>query len=409
MVGLLLCQSLVIIFSFASAILPWRALAFSSPILTSTSGTPKTPSPSSAAAATRQHLEPGQVLLPSTASDPTQFDTACVVNPVVLPPCGAYDKWQMYYYGNAGKWNDGSRGFLPTGWIGLAESDDGIHWIKIAGSSANGAVMAPSENPDDWDTVHIGVGDVVRMSNEELHMYYFGGGTEIIDNFGPSGASFSGFRMRIGRARSFDNGRTWERMGMVLDYDESEGLFASWPRIVVPQDKDKPWQMIYHAFDGKIWRVFGATSTDKGGTWKRRGILLDAGIHRDSFDALGIGTRAVAGPWRGGMLMVYEAVCPKGKHRLGAAYCADPNGEGDWVKLQGSSLKHEGGPIAEPGKGAMREWTSFTIGTPYLVSRPDGALWMYHCGKTDDKGHSIGLVTSETGDVMPDAWKPVNA
>ena len=40
----------------------------------------------------------------------------------------------------------------------------------------------------------------------------------------------------------------------VLDYDASEGLFASWPRLLPPELTGGPWRMLYHAFDGKSWR-----------------------------------------------------------------------------------------------------------------------------------------------------------
>jgi hypothetical protein len=51
-------------------------------------------------------------------------------------------------------------------------------------------------------------------------MYYFGASTEFAP-IGPGGG-VQGFRMRIGRATSLDNGRSWERIGMALDYDEQE-------------------------------------------------------------------------------------------------------------------------------------------------------------------------------------------
>ena len=40
----------------------------------------------------------------------------------------------------------------------------------------------------------------------------------------------------------------------MLDYDASEGLFASWPRLLPPELTGGSWRMLYHAFDGKSWR-----------------------------------------------------------------------------------------------------------------------------------------------------------
>lgn len=182
-------------------------------------------------ASVKRHVD-GPILEPSY-NDPTRFDAACVANPVVLPPSNDGEKWQMYYYGNAGSWNRDITSFLPTGWCGLAESDDGICWTKIDGSdNANGAILGPSDDPNEWDAVQIGVGDVIRVPSDDnknggeelLHMYYFGGSSEPVGLGTMAGMELVGFRMRIGRAKSSDNGRTWTKMGVCLDFDESEGI-----------------------------------------------------------------------------------------------------------------------------------------------------------------------------------------
>jgi len=48
------------------------------------------------------------------------------------------------------------------------------------------------------------MGDVIRINKDELHMYYFGGSTEEL-SFGLG--TIAGFRIRISRAKSFNNGR----------------------------------------------------------------------------------------------------------------------------------------------------------------------------------------------------------
>ena len=352
---------------------------------------------------TARKLHKGQILVPSSTNDETQFDTACVACPVVVPPSNDGEKWQLYYYGNAGQWNDGSKGFLPTGWVGLAESEDGIHWEKVVGPLENGAIFAPSDNADDWDSVHIGVGDVVRVSRNELHMYYFGGSSEETQ-LGPAGV-VTGLRMRIGRAKSVDGGRTWERMGTVLNYDPSEGLFASWPRIIPGKNRFQKWRMIYHSFDGRQWKIYGAKSSDKGKTWKRTGLILEGS--EDGFDAMGTGTRGVTA-WRGGHLMIYEGVNSEGSFSLGAAF--DRNGRGKFEKIQDiAGCQEPGGPILKPGAGAMGPWTSLVVGTPYPVSMPDGSLRLYHVAKaSQEEGHSIGLVVSDSGDISPGSWRAAN-
>jgi len=340
------------------------------------------------------------VLFPSEAGDPVhlQFDVGCVANPVVLLPSSLDQdsKWQMYYYGNAGSWNHEIKCFLPTGWSGLAESDDGLTWTKIPGSHTDGSVLGPSE--DDWDCVQTGVSDVVRINSKESHMFYFGADKEEIA-MGPG--SIAGFRMRIGRAKSYDQGRTWIKdKGYLLDYDSSEGLFASWPRIMLPQEKSDPWSMLYHAFDGQKWRVFGAKSTDQGDSWTRTGLVLEGGTSEDAFDFGGIGTRTVT-PWRDGWLMIYEGVAKSGTHCLGAAYC-DKSLTSAWTKL------NDGKPILEPGKGPMGDWCSQVIGTPFVVALPDQSLRLYHCGKDGPDGKMrIGVVESKSGDISPESWKAI--
>ena len=344
-------------------------------------------------------MEPGQILIPSY-ENPGRFDAACAANPVVLPPSKDGDKWQLYYYGNAGTWSNGKPGFLPTGWCGLAESEDGLEWTKIDGASENASIFGPSEKPEDWDSLHVGVGDVLHMGDGELHMYYFGGSNESV-NLGPAG-DIAGIRMKIGKAVSTDNGRTWERQGVCLGIDENEGLFCSWPRILILSDDD--WKMFYHSFNGNVWRVFGAQSVDKGRTWTRTGLVLKG--DDQNFDSAGIGTRAVTS-YRDGWLMVYEGVDAEGTHRLGASVSSNAE---DWEKLENIlGCQQAGGPIAEPGVGAMGTWTSTVVGTPYLVTLPDGSLRLYHVARTGEEGHSIGCIVSESGDVAPSSWKPLTS
>lgn len=333
-------------------------------------------------------------ILTASEEDPdslVQFDTACVANPVIVPPGQQCSEWQCYYYGNNGGWNHGHKSFLPTGSTGLAVSEDGITWTKVPGKERDGAVLAPSKSG--WDSVHIGTNDVLRVG-EELHMYYFGGSDEEL-SVGPM--SVTGLRMRIGRAKSTDNGRTWTKdENYLLDYDESEGFFASWPR-VVKLDDGSPWKMTYHSFNGKKWRVYGAESTDGGDTWSRTGLLLEGDESEDAFDFKGIGTRSVI-PYEDGLLMIYEGVCNKDVHRLGAAF--NDLKTNKWTKLNG------GLPILEPGKGPFGEWASGVIGTPFVVKMPDRSLRVYHCGKKTgiEEKMSIGVVQSKLGDIEADAW-----
>lgn len=367
------------------------------------------------------------ILTPSL-DDPARFDHGCVANPVVLPPSPNQPKWQMYYYGNAGSWANDIPCFLPTGYTGLAESDDGVHWEKVDGLLENKAVIGPGES-EEWDGVQTGVGDVIRLNNGTLIMYYFGGSNEEL-SMGP-GRSILGFRMRIGRAVSVDHGRSWKKTGVCLDYDETEGLFASWPRIAHHDETNDEWRMIYHAFNGTRWRVFGANSSDGGITWHRDGLLLEGTSEEqmeDAFDGSGIGTRAILNDWYNGTLMVYEGVRPSnGKHSLGVAWHPSPTADlktdhlkgGEWRKFASQTQPELNSgtfsldvdpdnvqPILEPGTGVLGDWCEQVIGTPFLVRDPKNkSIRLYHCGKAgpEDK-MSIGMVTSPDGNISPKSW-----
>lgn len=96
------------------------------------------------------------------------------------------------------------------------------------------------------------------------------------------------------------------------------------------------------------------------------------------------------------------------KHHLGAAYCCDKgNAEFEWEKIHNiEGCQQPGGPILEPGIGAMGLWTSTVVGTPYVVRMQDGSLRLYFVGKAGDEGHSIGCTCSESGDISPGSWTP---
>ena len=358
---------------------------------------------------------PRPVITPS--GNPTRWDAACVANPVVLPPTAADEDWRCFYYGNRGGYNDDDGGwaggvkcFLPTGYCGLATSSDGVEWTPVDGKNADKSIFGPGE-PDAWDGLHVGVGDVVRLSNGTLIMFYLGGSNEAVP-MGP--AKLAGVRMQIGRAMSDDGGLSWQRCSSkpLIEAEPTEGLFASWPRVLTPAGEGGEWLMTYHAFNGSHWNVFRATSSDMGLSWVRQGRVLAPG-DADAFDSSGIGTRAMC-EWRDQLLMIFEGVGGDGKHRLGAAVSAD--GGVSWDKMQfdtqqlsagaAKEASDPGGPILSPG-GAAGAWTAQVVGTPYLVPMADGSLRLFHCAKTTETNMSIGLLESPSGDVSVDAWRPL--
>ena len=344
-------------------------------------------------------------LLSPSSKDSSWFDTTTVAHPVILPPPVVGDSgvdvageqpaaelmWKCFYYGRGETWkcNETTTPFLPTGWIGMAESDHGAMgpWTKVPGDDeAEGfAILAPTGNPKDWDGVHIGVGDVIRRTdlhdnkdNTTLDMYYFGGSGASLE-LSPNGPKFAGMDMQIGRARSTDNGRSWKRLGLCLERDPSEGLFCAFPKVCCIRHDF--WRMFYHSFDGQEWTAYTAISHNQGDSWIRQGKVLEKGP-QGNWDDRGIGCRAVL-PWTNkeidnnaddsnissslsSYLMVYEGVSwSDGKHRLGVAHGQEQD-NGTVVFTKDTTLSNApGGPIVEPGQWGP--WTSNNVGTPYLV------------------------------------------
>ena len=136
--------------------------------------------------------------------------------PVVLPPEpeAGRTNWKMWYYGRDGEmWSKGNKAFLPTGVNGLAESADGINWTRVKGPLEGGAVMLPSEDPGDWDSVHIGVTDIIPRPAGGYVMHYLGGSGDAVElSTAPGMGPLVGFRMSCGAAIS-DDGVNWKREG----------------------------------------------------------------------------------------------------------------------------------------------------------------------------------------------------
>jgi predicted GH43/DUF377 family glycosyl hydrolase len=157
--------------------------------------------------------------------------------------------------------------------------------------------------------------------------------------------------------------------------------------------------MIYHAYNGSVWRVFGATSSDQGLTWQRHGEPLLQG-QEGAWDSKGIGTRSII-RYKDGWLMFYEAVDDSLTHRVGAAYCANKSGLGPWEKL------HMDEALLEPGVAPLEDWTNVVIGTPQIVEY-EGKYLLYYVAKgkaEKDSKMAIGVLEAD-GDVLKrSSWR----
>ncbi|CAE7228345.1 bglB [Symbiodinium natans] len=98
------------------------------------------------------------VLRPS--NDPELFDSAAVGGVVVEAPSGGCQKWRMFYHGRSQE-VDPAVVALSMGSIGIAESDDGLHWEKCTGHAATQAIFEPSKEPSAFDSALVGMGSIL--------------------------------------------------------------------------------------------------------------------------------------------------------------------------------------------------------------------------------------------------------
>lgn len=361
----------------------------------------------------------GRVLNPGS-SGAGWWDDRCAAMPIVLPPTDTQDKWQCFYYGRPdASWNGGLPAFLPTGISGVAESVDGLNWCRVAGPLKGGAVLRPSDDPDAFDHIHLGLTDVTPLGGGSYSALYFGGSSEEV-NLGMGPGPIKGFKMRPGAATSRD-GLVWERtadsplldVGSVGSWDSN---FCSWPR-ALPLDRSQPdgqWLMTYHALmpagtdgvDAPRWAVGGALC-EAGhalGPWtKVDGPILRGGVP-GSFDEAGIGTRHVVHAPDGGdgLVMVYEGVGGDGRHRLGLATSVDGL---SWSKVEGLG-PDLGGPIFEGAPKDEDAWDNGNVGTPWVVALPSGGWRLYYVG-TSDKGRAVAIGAAESDKLMSAEWRRV--
>lgn len=356
-------------------------------------------------------LQSGQPILSPGDEGPGWWDGLSSASPVVLPPSSFDSRWRMWYYGrDATTWADGAKPFLPTGRIGLAVSDDGLAWRRVQGPLQGGASLDPCASKAAFDSLHVGVGDVVQLPNGTLWMYYFGGDARA--------TPLPGIRMQVGLATSQDGGVSWQRLdshkpvlcaGGPGEFDE---LFASWPRVLPPWKTKNvlglptgKWYMSYHTYNLSQWSV-GAAFSDDGVEWERvQGPILTGG-REGSWDSVGVGVRSLV-VVEDHLLMFYEAVDDSGGHAIGSA--KSPDGI-VWQKCRVPGCANLGGPLLT--KGPLGSFDEKHLGTPYVVpSYSNGGNWrLYFVGAkldaTMESPHlAIGMAESFGDDLMK--WQKV--
>jgi hypothetical protein len=298
--------------------------------------------------------------------------------------------WRMWYYCRDHAYDRPAPGTLGSGRVAMATSKDGMDWTRVDGPAGLGAVFAPSDVPEDFDSSHVGLTDITRGAGEWL-MWYFGGSAQLHDTGGRLGA-MPGIALRPGLARSVD-GLNWTRVrgttqsGALVDIDQGM-VYAAWPNVF-----DGGGRMIMQYSAPIIglghYDTRSATSYD-GHNWTKHGAMVWADGFKP-WDCTGMITRQVLpnpGLPAKRFVMIYTGTDEAHARSVAAAHSDD-----------GMTWEHLGdGPIF--GVGHPDAWDCTGVAATRMVAA-NGKLHLYYYGfqslGNDGKPRGIGLAVSETG------------
>ncbi|KAK9277228.1 hypothetical protein L1049_006767 [Liquidambar formosana] len=365
---------------------------------------------------------PPNQALPSTCSRGLVFDlgphnswdSAEIGSPIVKRFIGDdEERWYMWYHGRSDK-----NGVTDS--IGLAVSNNGIHWARGAGPVRScgdtGLVMNCSKNWWAFDTESIRPSELVIMSSPMYSavywLYYTGYSSEVVelpqiskillenpelvhpdDNKDVNSGMGKFFKSLPGLACSQD-GRHWARIegdhhsGALLDVGsgkEWDSLFIASPQVVVHSSDD--FRMYYHSFDVENGHfALGIARSRDGIRWVKLGKIIGGGSDH-SFDELGVmNARVVRNQKDGKYLMAYEGVAANGGRSIGLA--ESPDGLKNWKRLQEN-------PVLKPSE--EDGWDNKGVGSPCLVQM-EGKLdeWrLFYRGVGQGGRTGIGMAVSE--------------
>ncbi len=302
-------------------------------------------------------------------------------------------KFRMWYYCRDAQFAAEAPASLASGRVAMAESADGIHWQRVNGKLTKGAVLDVAPTRDEFDSLHVGVTDVIRdRDRDRWLMWTFGGNHEA---FSMGGRSLVGYRMRAGLTASSD-GVNWTRIrgpaagGALVDIAAGDA-FAAWPNGV--RNERGQLVLFYTTTTGpsNYFHTHVTVSDSDGASWRPLGQLQWTD-QPASWDVNGMMTRHVlANPFRGPRwLMVYTALgaAPKMERSIGAAVSDD--------LVRWSRLYDE--PILTKADGVS--WDSAGVSAPQLLVFKRRAM-LYYLGLAPEGATGmptgVGLAVSRSG------------
>ncbi|KAJ0257771.1 Arabinanase/levansucrase/invertase [Hirschfeldia incana] len=325
------------------------------------------------------------------------------------------ERWYMWYHGRN-----------SSDSVGLAVSNNGIHWERGKGRVEStddvGLVMGPCEDWWAFDKAHVRPGEVVIMSSSKVRadssvywMYYTGYTTETVEFLQSQGLNFE-----LGNPERFENGsvlrslpglaisqdgRHWARIegehhtGALFDVGSEKDwdfLYIASPHVVFHENGDL--RMYYHSFDAETGEFcVGMARSREGIKWVKFGKILGG---RESekeglvhFDEMGGRYPCVTRNKRdGSYVMAYEGVDRNGKTSIGLAVSED--GIKNWRRVD------DVGAVLGVGEGGA--WDDGGVGCPYLIEMDgenDHQWRLYYRGVGNGGRTGIGLAVSEGNEI----------
>lgn len=303
----------------------------------------------------------------------------------------AGEGWWMWYYCRDEAFNPDAPASLGSGYVAVARSSDGLDWRRIDGAGPKGSVLAPSDDPARFDSLHVGVSDVTWHQGQ-WWMWYFGGDHRVAQMWlGP----LKGGRMRPGLAVSRD-GLIWEKVegqgpvGALIDHQRD--IYAA-------------WQNGFH--DGTRWVMQTAFAIGDGADFQTRVTTSSDALDWSGPADMrwteppgpeagsGIITRHVQrnflAPQGAGWLMVYAAIDGRKDMNKRRTLWAATSPDGlVWTRLGDQ-------PILEPGPPGA--WDAGGVAGAQLVDAGKAGLRLYYYGfgrlaDPSTRNRGVGLAVS---------------